>query len=160
MDTQSRYRRTTEQAPRSIKIVAYLFVFAAGVSIWGMAAGPIFGKGVHIDLGVFLWAGTALGLLLAINGWRIFLIVVSIVVGLVVLLGMGLAGHGLATGAPGCDWWVFGEKAVAIVHILKLLGALLVLALQVWVLWVLFSRPVRDWFGRPLHFRVAMTRRT
>ena len=160
MDTPSRYRRTTEEAPRSLKIVAYLFTFSAGLSVWGMVVLPFFGKGIRIDLGVFLWAGTALGLLLAINGWRIFVIVMSILSGLGVMFFIGLTGYDMATGAPGCDWWAFGEKAVTVVHIVKLLSMLPLLALEVWVLWVLVSPPVRDWFRKPLHFRVAMTRRT
>ena len=160
MDAQTRYPRATDQAPRSLKIMAYLLMLGAGASLGGMVAGPILKDEFILNLGVVLYSLAALGLLLASKGWRVFLIVMLIFGALAMLSGMGITGHQLAIGAPGCDWWVFGPDAVTIVHILTILAYVGMFALVVWSVYVLFSPPVREWFGQPPHMRVAMTRRT
>lgn len=62
--------RTTDQAPRAVRILAYLFWLAAAAGLWNLLLSIILGRGFLIDFGIILFAFAALGFLRAREGWR------------------------------------------------------------------------------------------
>lgn len=159
MAEEDKPHRTTEDAPRSLRVVAYLFMLTAGGGLGRMAAALILRGEFLLDIGVLLFAVAAVAMVKGI-GWRIFAIVMLVLTAAGLLFGTGVTGYRLATGAPGSDWWVFDWGTVRIVHILLMAFLLACFALSTWQLHVLFSLPVKEWFRRPRYPHVIMTQGT
>ncbi|GEM_PF-6404226 len=161
------YLRTTDQAPRAVRVIAYLVWLAAATSAWGMILGLVLGRGFDLDLSFLLSGLTALGFLHARRGWRTFAVVIlwiSVTVALIVVVYFVYC---LTSGSfrttlkffsiPVNDFWVFGSQSIAILKVAMICWFLATAGISLILLWILRRPAVRDWFNFLPFCRVNIT---
>lgn len=155
------YVRTSEDAPRSLRFVAYVLWAMGAVWLWGMVMGPLWGDESRFKLGIVLWPLAAVGLLKKRSGWRTFTMVM-LGLGIVSLAALAaLRAYETWEGKwEGSGVWVFGAGAVRAVAIAGFGWFAGLGLLWCWQFLVLRSKAVKEWFTKEWYVRVTIARST
>ena len=166
--SENPYRRTTDEAPRLVRVLAYLLWLSAAISAWNLLLRVVLGRDFMLDVGILLSAFAALGFLHARKGWRTFAVVISwfsvtVFAGAAVYIAYTLAigdsaGRLRIFGMSTNEFCVFGSRAVRNAQVAAIAVFALGAALSLLFLWLLRRPAVREWFRQPSYLRVVLTR--